>query len=126
MAEIGHKPDTSVTSGQDMDAHGVMVARARALIPQLRERAEEPKNCVGFPPRPSAISTKPVCFGSCNPNASVGRSWIMLRWSTAPTRWGRRTLPWHGILQTWRAITGCSVCSTRERSMRSGMRTPTR
>ncbi len=116
MAEISHKPDTNGTSGQDTDAHGVMVARARALIPQLRERAAEKTEELRwlFRPRLSAISTKPVCFGFCNPNASVGRSWIMSRWSTAPTRWARQMLPWHGILPTWRAITGCSRCSTRE------------
>ena len=50
MAEIGHKPDTSGTSGQDTDAHGVMVARARALIPQLRERAARTEELRRLPP----------------------------------------------------------------------------
>ena len=50
MAEISHKPDTSGTSGQDTGAHGVMVARARALIPQLRERAGKTEELRRLPP----------------------------------------------------------------------------
>ena len=50
MAEISHKPDTSGTSRQDTGAHGVMVARARALIPQLRERAGKTEELRRLPP----------------------------------------------------------------------------
>jgi 3-hydroxy-9,10-secoandrosta-1,3,5(10)-triene-9,17-dione monooxygenase len=50
MAEIGHKPDTSVTAGQSGDAHGAMVTRARVLIPQLRERAARTEELRRLPP----------------------------------------------------------------------------
>jgi 3-hydroxy-9,10-secoandrosta-1,3,5(10)-triene-9,17-dione monooxygenase len=50
MAEIGHKPDTSVTAGQRAEAHGAMVIRARALIPQLRERAPRTEELRRLPP----------------------------------------------------------------------------
>jgi 3-hydroxy-9,10-secoandrosta-1,3,5(10)-triene-9,17-dione monooxygenase len=41
MAGVGHKPDISLFPGQNMETHGVMVSRARALIPQLRDRASK-------------------------------------------------------------------------------------
>jgi 3-hydroxy-9,10-secoandrosta-1,3,5(10)-triene-9,17-dione monooxygenase len=51
MAGAGYKPDTSLSSGQNMDAHGAMVARARALIPQLRERASKTEELRRLPPQ---------------------------------------------------------------------------
>src|SRR3954453_18017147 len=50
-AGAGYKPDTSLSSGQNMDAHGAMVARARALIPQLRERASKTEELRRLPPQ---------------------------------------------------------------------------
>src|SRR3954451_20658175 len=41
MAGVGQKPDISLSPGQNMETHGVMVSRARALIPQLRDRASK-------------------------------------------------------------------------------------
>src|SRR3954454_8908991 len=51
MAGAGYKPDTSLSSGQNMDAHGAMVARARALIEQLRERASKTEELRRLPPQ---------------------------------------------------------------------------
>jgi 3-hydroxy-9,10-secoandrosta-1,3,5(10)-triene-9,17-dione monooxygenase len=51
MAGAGYKPDTSLSSGQNMDAQGVMIARARALIPQLRERASKTEELRRLPPQ---------------------------------------------------------------------------
>jgi len=39
MAGSTRKPDVRLVSGQGTDGHADMVARARALIPELRERA---------------------------------------------------------------------------------------
>ena len=50
MAGVGQKPGTSLSSGQNMDAYEAMVARARALIPQLRERASKTEELRRLPP----------------------------------------------------------------------------
>nr|WP_198400192.1 acyl-CoA dehydrogenase family protein [Bradyrhizobium pachyrhizi] len=39
MVEVGRGLDTKAQSGSDMDRYSIMVARARALVPALRERA---------------------------------------------------------------------------------------
>jgi 3-hydroxy-9,10-secoandrosta-1,3,5(10)-triene-9,17-dione monooxygenase len=50
MAGVGHKPDISLSPGQNMETHGVMVSRARALIPQLRDRASKTEELRRLPP----------------------------------------------------------------------------
>jgi 3-hydroxy-9,10-secoandrosta-1,3,5(10)-triene-9,17-dione monooxygenase len=50
MAGVGHKPDISLFPGQNMETHGVMVSRARALIPQLRDRASKTEELRRLPP----------------------------------------------------------------------------
>src|ERR1700687_1486616 len=52
MAGVGRKPNASLPSGADADdrAHAAMVARARALIPQLRERAPRTEELRRLPP----------------------------------------------------------------------------
>ncbi len=49
MAGNGTKPDASQLSGQT-DGHAVMVARAMALIPQLRDRASKTEELRRLPP----------------------------------------------------------------------------
>ena len=126
MAEIGHKPDTSGTSGQDTDAHGVMVARARALIPQLRERAGKTEELRRLPAETERDLHETGLFRVLQPKRVGGSELDYVALVDCADAWVRRMLPWHGILPIWRAITGCSRCSIRERSMRFGMRTPTR
>ncbi len=43
MAGIGHKPDASLSAGPGGDdrAYAAMIARAKLLIPQLRDRASQ-------------------------------------------------------------------------------------
>jgi 3-hydroxy-9,10-secoandrosta-1,3,5(10)-triene-9,17-dione monooxygenase len=50
MAGVGQKPGTSLSSGQNMDAYDAIVARARALVPQLRERASKTEELRRLPP----------------------------------------------------------------------------
>lgn len=50
MAGVGRKPDTSLPSGRDADDCAAMVARARALIPRLRERAPQTEELRRLPP----------------------------------------------------------------------------
>ena len=52
MAGIGQKPGASRSSGTDAEGHAyaVMVARAKALIPQLRERASKTEELRRLPP----------------------------------------------------------------------------
>jgi 3-hydroxy-9,10-secoandrosta-1,3,5(10)-triene-9,17-dione monooxygenase len=52
MAGVGRKPNASLPSGAVADdrAHAAMVARARALIPQLRERASRTEELRRLPP----------------------------------------------------------------------------
>ena len=52
MAGVGRKPNAGLPSGPDADdrAYAAMVARARALIPQLRERASRTEELRRLPP----------------------------------------------------------------------------
>jgi 3-hydroxy-9,10-secoandrosta-1,3,5(10)-triene-9,17-dione monooxygenase len=52
MAGAGMKPNTSLPSGSDAgsSAYAAMIARARALIPQLRERASKTEDLRRLPP----------------------------------------------------------------------------
>jgi 3-hydroxy-9,10-secoandrosta-1,3,5(10)-triene-9,17-dione monooxygenase len=52
MAGVGRKPDASSYPGQDADdrAYTTMVARAKALIPQLRDRASQTEELRRLPP----------------------------------------------------------------------------
>ena len=52
MAGIGRKPNASLSSGSDADdrAYAAMVARARALIPHLRDRAARTEELRRLPP----------------------------------------------------------------------------
>jgi len=52
MAGVGRKPNASLSSGQEADdrAHAAMVARAKALIPQLSARASRTEELRRLPP----------------------------------------------------------------------------
>jgi 3-hydroxy-9,10-secoandrosta-1,3,5(10)-triene-9,17-dione monooxygenase len=52
MAGVGRKPDASLPSGPDADdrAYAAMIARAKALIPRLRERAPQTEELRRLPP----------------------------------------------------------------------------
>jgi 3-hydroxy-9,10-secoandrosta-1,3,5(10)-triene-9,17-dione monooxygenase len=52
MAGVGRKPDANLSSGPDADdrAYTAMVARANALIPQLRDRASRTEELRHLPP----------------------------------------------------------------------------
>ena len=50
MAGVGRKPDASLPPGRDADACATMVARAKALIPRLRERATQTEELRRLPP----------------------------------------------------------------------------
>ena len=50
MAGVGQKPGASLSSGQNMDSYEALVARARDLIPQLRERASKTEELRRLPP----------------------------------------------------------------------------
>ena len=52
MADVGRKPDASSSSGPDADdrTYAAMVARANALIPQLRDRASRTEELRRLPP----------------------------------------------------------------------------
>lgn len=50
MAGVGHKSGSSPSSKQNADAYDAMVFRARALIPQLRERASKTEELRRLPP----------------------------------------------------------------------------
>jgi 3-hydroxy-9,10-secoandrosta-1,3,5(10)-triene-9,17-dione monooxygenase len=52
MAGVGRKPNASLASGSDADgrAYAAMVARARALIPHLRDRAARTEELRRLPP----------------------------------------------------------------------------
>ena len=52
MADVGRKPDPSPPSGPDTDDRGyaAMIARAQALVPQLRERASRTEELRRLPP----------------------------------------------------------------------------
>jgi 3-hydroxy-9,10-secoandrosta-1,3,5(10)-triene-9,17-dione monooxygenase len=65
MVGDGHKPDANPPAGAGTDSYAAMVARAKTLIPRLRERASGPRNCGGCRPRRSRIST-PACFALCS------------------------------------------------------------
>jgi 3-hydroxy-9,10-secoandrosta-1,3,5(10)-triene-9,17-dione monooxygenase len=52
MAGVGRRPDTALPSGREADdrAYAAMIARAQALIPQLRERAARTEALRRLPP----------------------------------------------------------------------------
>jgi 3-hydroxy-9,10-secoandrosta-1,3,5(10)-triene-9,17-dione monooxygenase len=50
MAKSTRKPDVRLVSGQGTDGYADMVARARALIPELRERASRTEALRRLPP----------------------------------------------------------------------------
>src|ERR1700716_49153 len=52
MAGVGRKPNANLSSGSDADdrAYAAMIARARALIPHLRERASRTEELRRLPP----------------------------------------------------------------------------
>jgi 3-hydroxy-9,10-secoandrosta-1,3,5(10)-triene-9,17-dione monooxygenase len=50
MAGVGRKPDASPPPGPDADDWAAMVARAKALIPRLRERASQTEELRRLPP----------------------------------------------------------------------------
>ncbi len=52
MAGVGRKPNASLSSGSDADdrAYAAMIARAKALIPQLRDRAARTEELRRLPP----------------------------------------------------------------------------
>src|SRR5882762_3916590 len=52
MAGVGRKPNTSLPSGPDRDdrAYAAMIARAKALIPKLRDRAARTEELRRLPP----------------------------------------------------------------------------
>jgi 3-hydroxy-9,10-secoandrosta-1,3,5(10)-triene-9,17-dione monooxygenase len=50
MAGVGRKPDPSLPSGRNADDCAAMVARAKALIPRLRERAPQTEELRRLPP----------------------------------------------------------------------------
>ncbi|MGY4261372.1 3-hydroxy-9,10-secoandrosta-1,3,5(10)-triene-9,17-dione monooxygenase [Bradyrhizobium sp. USDA 4516] len=50
MVEVGRGLDTKVQPGPDMDRYSVMVARARGLVPALRERASRTEELRRLPP----------------------------------------------------------------------------
>src|ERR1043166_4694338 len=52
MAGSTRKPDVRLVSGHGTDGHADMVARARALIPELRERASRTEALRRLPPEP--------------------------------------------------------------------------
>ena len=51
MAGDGHRPDTSSPTTADLDSHAAMVTRARALIPELRNRAARTEELRRLPPQ---------------------------------------------------------------------------
>jgi len=50
MAGDGRKPDASLPAGPDTDGYAAMVARAKALIPRLRERTSKTEELRRLPP----------------------------------------------------------------------------
>src|ERR1700737_2361379 len=52
MAGVGRKPNANLSSGSDADdrAYAAMIARARALIPHLRDRASRTEELRRLPP----------------------------------------------------------------------------
>ena len=50
MAGVGRRPDASLPPGPDADDCAAMVARAKALIPRLRERAPQTEELRRLPP----------------------------------------------------------------------------
>src|SRR3979411_3523337 len=52
MVGVGRKPNANLSSGSDADdrAYAAMIARARALIPQLRDRASRTEELRRLPP----------------------------------------------------------------------------
>jgi 3-hydroxy-9,10-secoandrosta-1,3,5(10)-triene-9,17-dione monooxygenase len=52
MAGVGRKPNANLPSGSDADgrAYAVMIARAKALVPRLRERASRTEELRRLPP----------------------------------------------------------------------------
>ena len=52
MAGVGRNPDADPPSGRDTDdrAYAAMIARAKALIPQLRDRASQTEELRRLPP----------------------------------------------------------------------------
>lgn len=50
MAGVGRKPSTGQPAGSDIEAYAAMVARAKALIPQLRDRAARTEELRRLPP----------------------------------------------------------------------------
>ena len=52
MAGVGRKPNTGLPSGPDADdrAYAAMIARAKALIPRLRDRASRTEELRRLPP----------------------------------------------------------------------------
>src|ERR1700676_4079383 len=50
MAGDGRKPDASPPAGPDADSYSAMVARAKALIPELPDRASKTEELRRLPP----------------------------------------------------------------------------
>src|SRR5580698_843194 len=70
----GPKPDASLSRGPDADerAYAAMVARARALIPQLRERAPRTEELRRLPPETERDLQDAGLFGIVQPKRAGG------------------------------------------------------
>ncbi len=126
MAGVGQKPGTSLSSGQNMDAYEAMVARARALIPQLRERASKTEELRRLPPETERDLHDAGLFRIVQPKRAGGSELDYVALVDCADALGQADASSHGISQTWRATTGCWVCSTRGLKTRSGAGMPMR
>ena len=73
MAKAGEHPNTSPSQGAEGDqpAYAGMIARARALVPQLCDRATRTEELRRLPPETERELHDSGLFGSCSPNASA-------------------------------------------------------
>ena len=123
MVGNGGRPEAGWSAGPGADAYDAVVARAKALIPELRERASRTEELRRLPPETERDLHDAGLFRILQPKRVGGPNSTMSHWSTSPTCSGRPMLPSPGISRTLRAITGCWACLIGRRRRLSGMKT---
>ena len=126
MAGSTRKPDVRLVSGHGTDGHADMVARARALIPELRERASRTEELRRLPPETERALHDTGLFRMLQPKRIGGSELDYVALVDCADALGQADASVAGISPISPATTGCSACSISGRRMRSGAGTPTR
>ena len=126
MAGDGGKPDTGSSAGPGADSYVAMVARAKALIPELRDRASRTEELRRLPPETERDLHDAGLFRIVQPRRVGGAEldYVALVDCADALAQADASVAWN--FANLAATTGCWACLTGRRRTRSGAGMPTR